>query len=101
MCEAKGPNAGRDYISKNVASLQLFCRPLRISTGECRREYMVKRVRLPFQVRLQRWIGKLSSMIVASLDTCGECRRNYMALWAPVRLRAAAKSRGGLTAGQR
>ncbi len=32
---------------------------------------------------------------------CGECRRNYMALWAPVRLRAAAKNRSGLTGGQR
>lgn len=35
------------------------------------------------------------------LGACGECRRNYMALWDPVRLRAAAKNRSSLTEGQR
>ena len=85
----------------NVFVSPVVCRPFKVLAGECRREYMVKRVRLPFLVHFQRWIGKLSSMIVASFGACGECRRNYMALWAPVRLRAAAKNRSGLTGGQR
>ena len=32
---------------------------------------------------------------------CGECRRNYMTLWIPVRLRAAPNRRSSLAAEQR
>jgi len=62
---------------------------------------MVKRVRLPFLVPLSGWIGKLSSMIVASLDACGECRRNYMAIVRPGSTLGCGENRSGLTVGQR
>jgi hypothetical protein len=50
----------------NVFVSPVVCRPFKVLAGECRWEYMVKRVRLPFLVHFQRWIGELSSMIVAS-----------------------------------
>ena len=85
----------------NVFVSPVVCRPFKVLAGECRWEYMVKRVRLPFLVHFQRWIGEALVNDCRQRGACGECRRNYMALWAPVRLRAAAKNRSGLTGGQR
>jgi len=44
----------------------LFVGLFKTIAGEYRREYMAKRVRLPFSVNFRRLTGKLSSIIVAS-----------------------------------
>ena len=44
--------AGTTFEKCSVSPV--VCRPLEFFAGECRRKYMVKRVRLPFRVCLQK-----------------------------------------------